>query len=133
MRAEHNKGFTLLEVLVALAIVAFALTATIKVTGEAAANASYLQNKTLAHWVALNQLAELHVMQRWPSPGSRSTGEDEMAGQVWQWEREVIATDVADIRRVEISVSLGEERGEATPLTTLTGYLSQPNLRRSRQ
>ena len=55
------RGFTLLEVLVALAVIAIALASIIKAVGTGAANASYLRDKTFAHWVAANRLAQMQI------------------------------------------------------------------------
>ncbi|HEX2238999.1 MAG TPA: type II secretion system minor pseudopilin GspI, partial [Gammaproteobacteria bacterium] len=55
------RGFTLLEVLVALAVIAIALASIIKVVGTGAANAGYLRDKTFAHWVAANRLVQMQI------------------------------------------------------------------------
>lgn len=56
---RRNDGFTLLEVMIALAVLAIALAAVIDKSIEAGANVSYLRDRTLAHWVAENRLAEM--------------------------------------------------------------------------
>ncbi len=123
LSTRHSRGFTLLEVLVATTIVAVALAAIIKTTGSSAANLSYLRDKTFAHWVALNQMAELEASGVYPGLG-RKSGNEEMANREWYWTREVKNTPDEDMRRVEISVRL-EKRKEAPTLTVLTGFMTR--------
>ena len=86
-RTQH--GFTLLEVLIALAIVAMAVGALLGTITSSASNISYLKDKTLAEWVALNRLTEIRISQQMPDTGKR-TGNAEMGGMRWQWEQEVV-------------------------------------------
>ena len=67
--ARRCKGFTLLEVLVALTIVALALGALISTSGSHASSAGYLKQKTIAHWVAMNEITRLQVEKAWPGKG----------------------------------------------------------------
>jgi general secretion pathway protein I len=83
-----QRGFTLLEVLIALAIVAMAVGALLGTITSSASNVSYLKEKTLAEWVALNRLTEIRIAPQMPDPGKR-TGKVVMAGMRWQWEQEV--------------------------------------------
>jgi general secretion pathway protein I len=94
-------GFTLLEVLIALAIVALAVGALLGTVTSSASNVIYLKDKTLAQWVALNRLTEIRIAQVMPDKGRR-TGFTEMAGQKWQWESEVIELPVKGLFRIEV-------------------------------
>ena len=130
---KYNKtiqGFTLLEVLVALAVASIGLAGVIKVAGGNAYNAQQLQNKTLAQWVALNQITELRVTKQFPAVG-QAKGDAEMAGRKWYWQQ---TTKVAPfslpsiqktLRQIEIDVYLDEDR-KAGSLTTVTTFLAQP-------
>ncbi|MDM8569905.1 type II secretion system minor pseudopilin GspI [Thiotrichales bacterium HSG1] len=115
---NHHKGFTLLEVLVALAILAIAMSAIIKVMSENAKNASYLRDKTLAHWVAMNILTEIQVRGEWPNIGTKK-GVAKMAERKWHWSLKISNTVDSELRRLEIKVSLNK-----IDLTVLVGFIA---------
>ena len=123
IKRSNNAGFTLIEVLVATSVIAIALAAVIRSTGLNVANAAYLRDKTFAHWVAMNQMAELQIERAYPPIGKKS-GREEMAGRDWFWTREVKQSPDKDIRRVEIRVSMEEKQDSAT-LTELTGFFTR--------
>lgn len=118
---KAQRGFTLLEVLVALTV--FAITAAAMINGIAASLSaqSYLERKTIAHWVAMNQLAETRLMTTWPSVGM-SDGSEEMSGHEWFWTRKVEETSDPKLRRVDIEVRA--EREEESPLIRLAGFVT---------
>lgn len=115
-----SRGFTLLEVLVALAILAVALAAAMRVAGLSAATSSELKQRTLALWVAQNRMAEHQARSDWPAVGVAS-GQAEQAGMAFRWEETVSATPNGDFRRVEIRVFPGDGADHA--LAQLSGYL----------
>jgi general secretion pathway protein I len=115
-------GFTLLEVLVALAVVAIALGAIIKVTAESANSTAYLRDRTLASWVALNQINQLLLNPDWPKDDSAKSGKAEMADREWRWELRVSETSDKDLRRLEVTV---RSRDGAEPLATLIAFKSR--------
>jgi len=125
MRTAVSKGFTLVEVLVALAVVAIAMAALIKVAGENASNAGYLRDRTVAQWVAADKATELQVSGAWPAVG-RSNGTVMQAGREWRWEVDVSDTPEASLRRLEITVRLAERR-DAAPLALFTAFLGRPD------
>lgn len=122
--SKKHLGFTLLEVMVALLIVAVSLGGAVKVIGNAAANSSRMNNKTFANWVALNQMAKLRITKEWPKFGEVK-GDDEMAGRKWVWSQESIKTDDDNIRRIELSV-WSEDEKKSAPFVTLVGFLPKP-------
>lgn len=106
-RKQH--GLSLLELLIALAV--FAIFITPMLTGLYAASVTAIANakeKTLASYIAQNQLAELQIEKEWPATG-RKQGEVEFAGKEWRWEREVVNTADENMRRVTITILLGEQ------------------------
>lgn len=95
------RGFTLIEVMIALAIVALSVGALLGTVTSSASNIIYLKEKTLAEWVALNRITEIRIGQQMPDKGKR-TGNAEMGGMRWQWEEEVIELPVKGMFRVEV-------------------------------
>lgn len=121
VHSGQSRGFTLLEVLVALAI--FAITAAAMISGIAGSLSaqSYLERKTIAHWVALNQLNFTNMRAVWPAVGI-SDGREEMAGHEWHWTRKVEGTADPKLRRVEIEVRA--EREDEDPLVRIAGFVT---------
>jgi len=64
-----QQGLTLIEVMVAVAILAFALSALVKLSGQSANTLHYLEKKSYAQWVALNQINEMNALLQWPDVG----------------------------------------------------------------
>lgn len=120
---RRNKGFTLLEVMVALAVIAFALAAGAGAVSSNARNASGLQQRTYAHWVAMNKMAELQLSKQWPSTKT-TKGSELMARHEWFWAIKVSNTPNPVMRRVDVMVR--PEEDDQSPLVTLTGFVGRP-------
>jgi general secretion pathway protein I len=118
-----RNGFTLIEILVALAIVAIALTAIVTETGQHVNSTIHMRDRTLAHFVAMNRVTELLTAAQWPAVGV-SNGVDEMAGRDWFWNATVSATPDDDIRRLDIEVRV--DRNRDNPNASLIAYLPRP-------
>lgn len=121
------RGFTLIEVMVALAIfVALALALDSTMTANVQGTMR-MEEKTLATWVASNKLVELQVYQRWPGTG-RQDDESEFAGRQWFVETAVFEGPFPDTRRVDISVGPRPEAAlaEKNSVATLTALLVKP-------
>ncbi len=120
-----SRGFTLIEVLVALAIIAIALGALISTSGSQASSAAYLKHKSIAHWVAMNEITQLQVQKAWLAKGTRD-GSSTMAGTEWYWTLTVKETEDDDARQVEFKIFL--DQGRDSNITRLIGYLSKPKV-----
>lgn len=120
---RSENAFTLLEVLVALTIIAITLGAIIKTSSDQAANTTYLKHKTIGHWVALNVHNELLLAKTWPSLG-KNTDSVNMANHDWHWSREVVKTLSPDTRKVMYRVYSDEDRKRQ--VSHLTGYVTDP-------
>ena len=100
---KYKKAFTLLEVLVALAVLTLGIGTVIKVTGSQPSQLAYLQDKTIALWVANNKANEIQL-GKWPKTGT-STGQEFMANKEWRWKLKISNTQDKDLRRLDIEVS----------------------------
>jgi general secretion pathway protein I len=118
----RHRGFTLVEILVALAIVAVALAAGMRAIGAAADGATSLKQRTLALWVAQNQLAAAQLANPWPSLGEAS-GTMDQGNATFAWRQTIATTPNPGFRRIEIVVTDPQVPGYA--LATLTGYLGR--------
>ncbi|MES9956823.1 MAG: type II secretion system minor pseudopilin GspI [Sedimenticola sp.] len=107
MNADRSKGFTLLEVLVALAVVVISMSALVKSAGENAANQAYLESRTFASWLAANRLNLLQLGESAAIPGSQE-GEEILAGREWHWRLKTSTTGDPRVLRAEIEVSPAE-------------------------
>ncbi len=107
-------GFTLVEVLVALAIVAFGLTALFAATSQTVQASAYLREKTLAQWIALNRISEARLEGE-PPVDEQMSGDIEYAGQNWRWELKTIETPVKGIVRLEARAALANAAEDSWP------------------
>jgi len=120
---ERGHGFTLIEVLVALAIIAFGLAAVFGQMNQSATAAARLRDKTLAEWVGLNAITELRLSGEYPGVGTRSD-EVELADVRWRFEVAISETEGNYMRRADVSVSRADAPDR--PVTTVVGFIPQP-------
>jgi len=121
-KGPGSRGFTLIEVLVALAILAVALAAAIRAATVAADGTLDLKERLLATWVAQNRLAEYAARPVWPEVGTRQGGADQ-GGLAFTWRETVSATPNPYFRRVEVRVFAA--RAPERAVATLTGFATR--------
>lgn len=117
---KRISGFTLLEVLVALAVLAIAMGAVIKVSASNISNTAYLKEKTIAHWIAVNKANELRLAESWPSVGNKK-GSIVLAKQEWTWQVKVSNTPDKNVRRLDIDVQHERELGGKASVVAFIG------------
>lgn len=127
MRTEPGKrigarGFTLLEVMIALLVLALALLALMRTAAVQVDSFSGLRQRTLAGWLAQDLLAETRLGNPFPPPGS-SNGTRRFGASQWRWEVRVQGTRVATVRRIDVRVFAEGERDNA--LAQLSGFAGQ--------
>lgn len=120
----RQPGFTLVEVMVALAVVALALPALMFALYQQVDGTGYLRDKSLAQLVANNKLVELRLLTTARSGlfSGVDSGVEELAGRQWHWRLSSSATQVQSFYRVEIAVREGEEES-GLPLHTLVAFM----------
>ena len=127
MTRRHLHGFTLLEVMIALAVLALAMGAVIKATSDYTSNQSYLRDRTLAMWVARNVLVQHQIDGEWLSVGERK-GTQDMGDQEWRWMMRISQTEEAELRRLDVEVYPVDSDDDDNPVSVLSGFLRQPEV-----
>lgn len=114
-----RRGFTLLEVLVALAVVAIAVAALSRAGSQAIDAQHQIERRTLAFWVADNLLSELRLESA--VEPERRRGTHPMGGRDWHWEMVIEHAPGGELLRVDVAV---HDRADSnTPVLTHTGFL----------
>jgi general secretion pathway protein I len=117
---KRTAGFTLVEVLVALAIIAISMSAALSTSGSQASSAAYLKQKTIANWVALNEMTQFQLAKSITETG-KVDGDAKMAGITWYWTRKI--TPLVDVKNVfEIQYKVYNDKKRKSALITLASY-----------
>jgi len=116
------RGFTLVEVLVALMIVAIGLAALMTAVSGTARTSGYLRDKTLAQWIALNRLSEVRLTLN-KLGENNDTGELNFANRTWHYDTRYFDTSVASMKRVVVRVWEGDAKTKGNPLAESSSFL----------
>jgi general secretion pathway protein I len=120
--APRSGGFTLIEVLVALVIVALGLTALMVAVNGTARTSGFLRDKTLAQWIALNRLTEVRLnMVKFGQ--NTDTGELDFGNRKWHYDTRYFDTSIASMKRVTVRVYLGDAKTKGNPVAQAVGFL----------
>ena len=117
------KGFTLIEVMVALSIVALSLTAVAASMVQMIDAANTMRDRTYASWIAQNKITEMRLAADSPEV-SASSGEVDYANTTWEWRAVVSDTGVDDLFRIDVSVTLA---GSEDIIRSVTGFVGLPS------
>jgi general secretion pathway protein I len=117
------RGFTLIEVVVALAILGIGMLAVFKTIGDTVHNVDELRDRSLAEWIADNRITEVRISGEMPSV-EETAGEVEFAGRQWHWVSKVSQTQVQGMRRIDVSVRRDEDPEDGS-LVTLSGFVGE--------
>lgn len=118
-----HEGFTLVEVLVAVAILAIGLAAVFGQITQAVFTASYLRDSTLASWIAIDRITDLRLQGVFPAL-DETDGEIDMAGQTWRYTINISQTPLDQMRRIDVRVSYADSPDSI--LGKATGFIGRP-------
>ncbi len=113
---KTSEGFTLVEVLLALVVIAIALTALLKATSQNTSFTQRLKEKSMGHWVAMQGIASIQLGLTSLVLNQESTDSMMMAGQKWYWRARITPTSVKGLQQVSIKVSQVRDAGFSSPL-----------------
>lgn len=121
--APAVRGFTLIEVMIALVIVSLGMMAVNTQLNRYVVGAIYIEDKTLASWIATNTVTELSLLRDWPAIGE-SSQDIEFASRRWHVRTEVASSPVENLRRADVHVSLADDPERV--IHTVTGLIEPP-------
>ena len=121
-RSESGRGFTLLEVMIALLVIALGMAAIMNTASDATWKSSHLRTSTIANWVAYNEIAAYRAQRVWNNDRKR-TGEVDMANATWEWTMEISDTDDPSLRRLDVEVRLEDEEAVRARVNGYIGKL----------
>jgi len=113
------RGMTLIEILVALVIIAVALSAAIRSVNASIVNTDYLKEKSFAHWVVMNEVAERQLKEF--SAASNDWTQVEMAERTWYINTKVITTDTKSLLRIETRVF--RDKSDSSALASVVNFI----------
>ena len=124
MSARNARGFTLVEVLVALMIVAIGLSALMVAVSGAARTSGYLRDKTLAQWIALNRISEVRLNSKNKFAQNTDAADVDFAGRPWHYDTRYFDTTFTSMKRVVVRVYAGSSKTKGNPLAESSSFIS---------
>ncbi len=122
----QSHGFTLIEVLVAMTIIAVGVSALVASAGSSAWRADYLREREFGRWVATNELTLLQTVPAWPDVGTKNT-EVEMGQFLWFVSTRTQAVADPDLRRIDVEVR--QDKDADSYIYRVTGFVGNPEIR----
>ena len=122
MSRPPSRGFTLVEVLVALVVIALGLTALMVSVSGAARTSGYLRDKTFAQWIALNRISEVRLTVN-RTGDTHDAGEVDFANRTWHYDTRYFDTSIPSMKRIVVRVWPGDAKTKGSPMAESTGFL----------
>jgi general secretion pathway protein I len=119
-----HSGFTLVEVLVALMVVALGLAALLTALSSAPPASSSLHEKTLAQWIALNRISEVRLMVNRIAP-TNDTARIDFGNRTWHYDTRYFDTSIPTMKRITVRVWAGDTKSGGNPVAEATGFIGQ--------
>ena len=124
MSLNRHKGFTLVEVMVALSVVAVAIPALMGLIMTQMDNADYIRERSMAEWVAENLIEEYRIDRRLNGKklAGKVTGTQELAGIEWHWQMQMMKTPNEDVGELEVLVARTNQDLNDNPLSSVRSF-----------
>ena len=120
---QDTGGFTLVEVLVALVVIAMGLGALMSAVSGTARTSGHLRDKTLAQWIALNRLSEVRLKVTDKFGQNTDSAELTYAGRKWHYDTRYFKTTIASMTRVVVRVYPGDAKTKDNPLAESSSFI----------
>lgn len=122
MHTSRHRGFTLIEVLIALSIVGLALAAVGTTVLQMINQSTTMRDRTYASWIAQNRITEIRISTDKAEPGV-SNGDVEYANTEWSWRAEILETGVPDLYRIDVEVTFADSDDV---IRKVSGFVGDP-------